>query len=269
MEIKQQLGLIVALVDSWDGAPSALERDLVLEKLRTLYESVLREQGAGKPSPTKPAPAPKPATPSPEPVWELDEPAYEPEPTEDISQPEPDEEPFVPYIPNPKPVPAPKAPKPPTPSPILDPTLAAPEPARPAPPDLFDVAPEPVAKPAPGRIDKRVILSLYGEGDAPSVSESSSKVLGDVLKSGRDDMATRVAAAQTRDLRSGIGINDKFLIISEVFGGSAQAYERTLDELDAFTDLDEAMIHIHDTYGWNPHNEGVKTLVEILTRKLS
>ena len=69
-------------------------------------------------------------------------------------------------------------------------------------------------------------------------------------------------------MRHSIGINDRFLLIRDLFGGKAEEYERVIDELDAFTELDDAMIYIQENFEWNPDCDGATLLVELLERKL-
>ena len=116
---------------------------------------------------------------------------------------------------------------------------------------------------------------------SPLTVGKSGAVLGEVIAHGEtlgdalarnvahDDVASRVAATRTGGLRSSIGINDKFLLIRDLFGGDTRAYEEAISALEQFADLDEAMLYLHDHYAWNPDSEGVKLLVELLVRKLS
>jgi hypothetical protein len=101
------------------------------------------------------------------------------------------------------------------------------------------------------------------------VMSGGRQTLGDTLGTGRTDMASRIAAAEASSLRSAIGLNDKFLMIRDMFEGSDAAFEEAIARLDEFGDLDEAIIYIHDTYDWSADSEGVKLLVELLERKLS
>ena len=70
-------------------------------------------------------------------------------------------------------------------------------------------------------------------------------------------------------LKQAIGINDKFLLLRDLFGGDAERYERTIDRLNAFDDLDDCIIYISENYDWNPSSDGVRFLMELLERKLS
>jgi hypothetical protein len=103
------------------------------------------------------------------------------------------------------------------------------------------------------------------------------KRIGDVLagtvvtfadKMAGDDAPT-TAFNRITDLRKAIGLNDKFLMIRDLFGGDAARYEDTIDTLNEFDDLDECMIYIVENFRWNPDSEGAKLLVSLLERKLA
>ena len=70
-------------------------------------------------------------------------------------------------------------------------------------------------------------------------------------------------------LRRAIGINDKFLLIRDLFGGDGEAYEEAIATLNAFDDFDECMIHIAENYAWNPNSDGAKFMMELLERKFA
>ena len=71
------------------------------------------------------------------------------------------------------------------------------------------------------------------------------------------------------EIRKAIGLNDKFLMIRDLFGGDVNLYEDTITHLDQFEDLDECMIFIVENFRWNPDSEGAKLLVSLIERKLS
>ncbi|MBA3829595.1 MAG: hypothetical protein H0X33_11710 [Taibaiella sp.] len=76
-----------------------------------------------------------------------------------------------------------------------------------------------------------------------------------------------------RDIRNNIGINDKYLFISELFGSDTTAYEQALNELNAFDNHHEAMNWIHEhlymQYGWEEESEAVQTFYTALNNTLS
>ena len=124
--------------------------------------------------------------------------------------------------------------------------------------------PAPVPKPAPRPTP------------APAPREEAPQRLGDVIAKGVTTLADKMAEEQPTapfnritDIRKAIGLNDKFLMIRDLFGGDANLYEDTINHLNEFDDLDECMIFIVENFRWNPDSEGAKLLVSLLERKLS
>lgn len=94
--------------------------------------------------------------------------------------------------------------------------------------------------------------------------------LGDALQnaSGKD-IASKIASADTKSIRGALGINDRFLMIRDLFGGNSEAFDSAVARLEEFSSLEEALLYINDNFDWNPDSEGAKMLVELLVRKLS
>jgi hypothetical protein len=127
--------------------------------------------------------------------------------------------------------------------------------------------PEPVSRPEP-RPAPRPDPIL---GEAMSKGQ---KTLGETLRTpgkGDRDMAAHIAAAQAAHkpgLKRSIGLNDRFLMIRDMFSGDADAFDRAITRLDAFTDLDEAVIWIRENFDWRADSQGVELLIGLLERKL-
>ena len=92
------------------------------------------------------------------------------------------------------------------------------------------------------------------------------KTLADQMA--KDDTPT-MPFNRITELRQAIGLNDKFLMIRDLFGGDAVRYEATIDTLDEFDDLDECIIYIVENFRWNPDLEATKLLVSLIERKLA
>lgn len=93
------------------------------------------------------------------------------------------------------------------------------------------------------------------------------QTLSDTLAAPRDMASELRRREPVTDLRRVIGINDKFLMIHDLFGGESREYEQAIDALNDFEDLDDCMIFIAENYAWNPNSDGAKLLMELLERK--
>ena len=102
------------------------------------------------------------------------------------------------------------------------------------------------------------------------------KRIGDILGSKttladqmiKDDAPTTPFNRIT-DIRKAMGLNDRFLMIRDLFAGDAERFEATIDTINEFDDLDECMIYIVENFKWNPDSEGAKLLVSLIERKLA
>lgn len=114
------------------------------------------------------------------------------------------------------------------------------------------------------------------------IGETPCSIIGDIMLNGvhtigdefnrnnnSRDVATSIACGNSLTLKGAIGINDKFLMLKEMFNGDITSYQSTIEMLEEFTDMDDALIFIHDNFDWNPNSAGVKLLIELLNRKLS
>lgn len=130
-----------------------------------------------------------------------------------------------------------------------------PEPA-PAPEPLPAPAPKPAPVPVP---EPQPQPQRLGDVIAKDV-----KVLGD--KMAVEEQPT--AFNRIKEIRKAIGLNDRFLLIRDLFGGDATLYDQTITRLDEFDDLDDCMIYIVENFRWNPDSAGAKLLVSLIERKL-
>ena len=105
-------------------------------------------------------------------------------------------------------------------------------------------------------------------------------MLGEVINANVHTLADTIApphdiASELRrsesvaDLHRAIGINDKFLMIRDLFGGDGEAFERAIEALNGFDNLDDCMIYVAENYAWNANSDGAKLLMELLERKFA
>ena len=142
-------------------------------------------------------------------------------------------------------------------------TPAAPEPkVEPAPAPTPVVPQQPVAstpapQPIPQSTEPQRIADVLGSG---------RKVLGDVSQ---NEIMPTPPMSKISDLRKAIGINDKFIMLRDLFAGNEAQYNATIDALNSFASLDDCMIYIVENFAWNPDSEGAKLIVSLIERKLS
>lgn len=141
-----------------------------------------------------------------------------------------------------------------TPEPKAEPVsepVAAPAPVVPQQPAA--PAPQPISQPA----EPQRVADVLGSG---------RKVLGDVSQ---NEIMPTPPMSKISDLRKAIGINDKFIMLRDLFGGNEAQYNATIDTLNSFASLDDCMIYIVENFAWNPDSEGAKLIVSLIERKLS
>ena len=136
----------------------------------------------------------------------------------------------------------------------------------------------PTPKPQPQA--KRVVE--YDEEPLTSgetIADVKTVTLADAMAQNATTLADTIAApaalgeeinhSHIKSLRKAIGINDKFLMIRDLFGGDGDVYEQTLDALDEFETFDDCLLYIAENHPeWNPDSEGAKFLTQLLERKL-
>lgn len=158
---------------------------------------------------------------------------------------------------------------------------------------------EPIQEPAPAEIDHHKAMSLYDDDDEESEEgevlyvaddddepeEVEEEVAEEKEEPTEDDAVVveepqydgfaepqvvdvATAASASMSLRQSIGINDKFILLRDLFAGDNDYYESSIDKLDEFDNLDEAMLYIYDNFRWSPNSEGARLLMELLARKL-
>lgn len=117
---------------------------------------------------------------------------------------------------------------------------------------LGDEMPEPVVMPA---IDDEMVLGDVLRADVHTLGESIARA---------KDISE---AAPVASLRAAIGINDRFLLIRDLFGGDAAAYEKAIVAIDSFDNLDDCMVHIVENYSWRSTSDGAKLIMNLIQRK--
>ena len=120
-----------------------------------------------------------------------------------------------------------------------------------------------------GRESTEGMADVFGEDDA-DFELSTGETLGEKMMGDDNTLAAKLQQAPVRDLKSVIGINDKFLFVNELFGGSMEKYNKSIDNLNDLKTLNGAMIYLNELkieLQWNSSNEAYQKLKELVSHK--
>jgi len=100
---------------------------------------------------------------------------------------------------------------------------------------------------------------------------TGSSSLNDTLKSEKAELASVLTEGPLRDLKKAIGVNDRFVFLSELFRGDEPMYERSIKTINNFRIYPEAEYWIErelkTKLGWDENKEAVKQFRQLVKRR--
>jgi len=81
-------------------------------------------------------------------------------------------------------------------------------------------------------------------------------------------IASQLQDKPIADLTKEIGVHDRFLFIKELFDGNNNRYEETINKLNQFNDISEALIYLQENFNWNDNNKAANRFIDLIRRKL-
>ena len=116
-----------------------------------------------------------------------------------------------------------------------------------------------------------VVIGDMTDHDDSGFELEQPETVGERYQQGQEEtVGERLQHSSVRDLQSAIGINDKFLFVNELFGGSMEKYNRSIENLNDLKTLNGALIYLNELrieLQWNSSNEAYKKLLELVHRK--
>jgi hypothetical protein len=112
------------------------------------------------------------------------------------------------------------------------------------------------------------LRSLSEEGKSENISALSAMV--DKLRT--TPPMPEVHLEHPIDLRTSIGINEKFLFVNELFSGSIREFNEAMSLLNNLDDLESAMAQIHiyrEKLDWNEDSIAYMTLEDMVNQRFS
>lgn len=102
---------------------------------------------------------------------------------------------------------------------------------------------------------------------------TSPESINEKLKENKPELAEKLKEEPIKDLKKGIGINDRFLFINELFRGDEAMYERSIKTINNFSILAEAEYWIRRELkikiGWKDSDPFVKQFDQLVRRRFS
>ncbi len=105
------------------------------------------------------------------------------------------------------------------------------------------------------------------------INETAARLesLNEKLKEARTELAEKLTDGPIKDLKKGIGVNDRFLFINELFRGDEAMYERSIKTINNFSILAEAEYWIRRELkikiGWSDSDPVVKQFDQLVRRR--
>ncbi len=105
------------------------------------------------------------------------------------------------------------------------------------------------------------ILADKYKGETKYISETLSQ------KGEKQDITARLQSKPIKNIRSSLGINDRFKLINELFQGDKDSFENTIGILDDADNFNEAFSYINSSFEWDMEDEAVQMLLDLVRRK--
>jgi hypothetical protein len=116
-------------------------------------------------------------------------------------------------------------------------------------------------------------FSQHNIGKEVNEAVGQQESLNDRLKENRTEIMHALKETPIKDLRKGIGINDRFVFINELFRGDEPMYERSIKTINSFNIYQEAEYWMNRELkiklGWDDTRETVKHFYQLVKRRFS
>lgn len=130
---------------------------------------------------------------------------------------------------------------------------------------LFDVHDDDIPTLPKQKSTKKEINETVAAEESPSVN--------DILKTPVKELSHKLTDVGIKDLKKAIGINDRYLFISDLFRGDEAMYERSIKTINSFSILPEAEYWIRrelkTKLGWTDSNLTVVHFDQLVKRRFS
>lgn len=127
------------------------------------------------------------------------------------------------------------------------------------------------------KVESKLQKPAVAPPSSPEAPGTEKKVLGELLGKDRTSFNEKLGNGQGNgsnkvlspitDLRKGLGINDRFFFQRELFNGSSDVMNQTLDQLNQMNSLSSAKSFLAANFKWKPDQEAVHAFMDLLERR--
>jgi hypothetical protein len=111
---------------------------------------------------------------------------------------------------------------------------------------------------------KEVLKNEEAPVDKIGISGDKNQSVNDLLA--QDRIENGFEGMPLKNIRDGIGLNDRFLFIRELFAEDSEKYEKTIASLDNFIAIGEAVEYLKQNFKWNKTEASQKFLALVKRR---
>ena len=86
---------------------------------------------------------------------------------------------------------------------------------------------------------------------------------------GAQPLQTSLFGTAVSDIRQAISLGDRFLFQRELFAGNGELMQKTLDDLNGLSSLNEAMDYVLNNFEWDKESTAVQLFENVLKRRFS
>jgi len=154
------------------------------------------------------------------------------------------------------------------PEPVVTPTSIAveqkitkPEPPKKEPQEVEKIEQIPICEEKKPQIKPEILAEKISPSDFHPINETLAQ-----QKTG-GDLSSKWQTAPLTSIVAGIGLNDKFLYIRELFNSDNALYSNAIKYLDTTDSLEDALNYIRQYFDWDEKDETVQSFLNLVHRR--
>ena len=114
--------------------------------------------------------------------------------------------------------------------------------------------------------EKPEIIPSEQKSDQSDIVVESEQIVNDLFMQDKSESGYQIIPIKT--IRDGIGINDRFLFVRELFGNDASGFEQAVTALDQITTIQEAVNYLKVNFKWQK-SEASQKFLDLVKRRFT